>query len=92
MVRVKRLVLDVLKPHQPDALEFTKALAGLGVDYRIKLTTTEMDERTQTLQVVIQGEDLDFERIQETIANMGASLHSIDEVEATGETGTTTES
>ena len=92
MVCLKRLVLDVLKPHQPDALECTKALARLGVDYRIKLTMTEMDERTQTLQIVIQGEDLDFERIQETITNMGCSLRSIDEVEATGAPGTTTES
>ncbi|NJN46502.1 MAG: DUF211 domain-containing protein, partial [Candidatus Competibacteraceae bacterium] len=82
MAYIKRLVLDILKPHHPDALEFAKALAELGADYRVTLTTVEMDEQTQTLRVVVRGRDLALDRIQEVITTMGASLHSIDEVEA----------
>lgn len=84
MIAVKRLVLDILKPHEPSALEFGRFLAAQGVQ-RVKVTVLELDEKTETLQVVIEGPDIDFERIQAAISNFGASLHSMDEVEVEGE-------
>ena len=36
MTKTRRLVLDVLKPHQPNALDFSSALANLGDDYKVK--------------------------------------------------------
>jgi hypothetical protein len=84
MTFVKRLVLDILKPHTPNVLDFSRTLAAQG-ELRVKLTVLEMDDKTETLQVVIEGEDIDFERIQQAIAESGASLHSIDEVEILGE-------
>lgn len=82
-VSVRRLVLDVLKPHQPNSLEFAERLAAVG-DLRVKVTVLEMDERTETLKVVIEGEDIPFELVQEAIDDSGASLHSVDEVEVVG--------
>jgi len=84
MVLLKRLVLDILKPHHPNPVEFSRVLAQQGA-YRVKLTVLEMDESTETLQVVIEGVDVDFERIQTAITELGGSLHSIDEVEVVGE-------
>jgi len=81
MVSVKRIVLDVLKPHQPNALEFSQVIAEVGVDYRVRLTVLEVDENTETLQIEVKGNAIDFEAIQSTISEMGGSLHSIDEVE-----------
>ncbi|QDE31529.1 DUF211 domain-containing protein [Shewanella polaris] len=86
MVNVKRVVLDVLKPHQPNALEFSQAIAEAGVDYRVKLIVLEMDENTETVQIELAGSAIDFNAIQSVIANMGGSLHSIDEVEVNNET------
>ena len=83
MVRIRRLVLDILKPHQPSVLELGRLLAGIG-EQRVKLTVLEMDDRTETLQVVVEGGDIEFERLQEAITEFGASLHSIDEVEVEG--------
>lgn len=85
MVSVKRLVLDVLKPHHPNALEFSQTIAKVGADYRVHLTVNEMDEKTETLQIVVEGNAIDFEAIHSTISNMGGSLHSIDEVEVQNE-------
>ena len=85
MVLVKRIVLDVLKPHQPDALEFSQAIASKGDDYRVCVTVLEVDENTETLQVVVEGDAIDFDAIQFGINSLGASLHSIDEVEVKGE-------
>ncbi|MES9898381.1 MAG: DUF211 domain-containing protein [Sedimenticola sp.] len=80
MVSVKRITLDVLKPHHPNALEFSQAIAEVGSDYLVRLKVLEVDENTETLQVIVEGRAIDFEAIQTTISNLGGSLHSIDEV------------
>ena len=80
MILVTRLVLDVLKPHHPSVLEFGRLLAEQG-EHRVKLTVLEMDDQTETLQAVIEGPAIDFDRIQSAITGFGASLHSINEVE-----------
>lgn len=85
MLAVKRIILDVLKPHQPNALEFCKVIAKSGSDYRVRLTVIEVDEKTETLQLEVTGSDIDFEVIQSTISDIGGSLHSIDEVEVQNE-------
>lgn len=85
MVNVKRVMLDVLKPHLPDALEFTQAIAKLGDDYRVRLTVLEMDENTQTLQLEVEASAVDLKAIESAITSMGGSLHSVDEVEAQNE-------
>jgi len=84
MTKTRRLVLDVLKLHQPDALDFSSALADLGADYRVKLTVTEVDKKTESTIVTIEGADINFENIKKAIEKMGASVHSIDEVEVYG--------
>lgn len=81
MLRLKRLVLDVLKPHQPDVLEFARAIAATSDGYRVRLTVLEMDEKTESLELVIEGPDLEMDAIVSVINKMGASLHSIDGVE-----------
>ena len=85
MLAVKRMILDVLKPHQPNALDFCKTIAKAGNDYRVRLTVLEIDENTETLQIEITGSDIDFEVIQSSISDIGGSLHSIDEVEVQNE-------
>jgi hypothetical protein len=84
MTKTRRLVLDVLKPHQPNALDFSSTLADLGGDYRVKLTVTEVDKKTESTIVTIEGADINFENIKTAIEKMGASVHSIDEVEVYG--------
>ena len=85
MVAVRRLVLDILKPHQPNALEFTRSIAAVGQDYVVRLTVIEVDENTETLRMEIEGDAIDFEAVQASIRDMGGSLHSIDEVEVRNE-------
>jgi len=84
MVKVKRIVLDVLKPHQPNGLMFASALAEKCPDCHIRYTVVEVDEQTETTVVTIEGEDILFDLIEEAISTMGASVHSIDEVEVIG--------
>jgi len=88
MIYTRKLILDVLKPHQPNALEFCRGIATAGGDYQVRLLVIEMDEKTETVQLVIKGEAIDFESVQSAIEGLGGSLHSIDEVEVCSETET----
>ena len=81
MPLIKKLVLDVLKPHDPDVIEFSRNIASKGSDYRVILNVVEMDEKTETLELIVQGTDVNIELIVEAINEMGGSLHSIDCVE-----------
>ena len=85
MIAVKRLVLDILKPLEPNALEFCKRVAGSGDDYRVILSVVEIDKITESLQLTVEGHAINIEAVTEVIEDMGGSLHSIDEVEAKNE-------
>ncbi len=78
---VKRIVLDVLKPHKPNALEFASQLADLGDGYQVNLVVQELDDKTQSLMLSITGDMLNFDAINRHIETMGGSVHSIDEVD-----------
>jgi len=77
---IKRVVLDVLKPHQPNALEFASALAAHHSGCVIRITVIEVDEKTETTLVDIESDDVPYADIVDTIQALGASVHSIDEV------------
>lgn len=81
MVSVKMIVLDVLKPHQPNALEFSRTIAAAGPDYHVRLVVMEVDENTETLKVVIEASEIDFDAVEAAVKAAGGSIHSIDEVE-----------
>ena len=84
MPKTTRLVLDVLKPHLPNALDFATTLAELDTGYQVRITVTEVDKKTESTIIVIEGEDINYDNIKSEIEKMGASLHSIDEVEVAG--------
>lgn len=81
MIQVKKLILDILKPHQPNALEFASALAEKGNEIQVTLIVEAVDEKTESVVVKIEGSDINFEHLTERIKELGASVHSIDEVQ-----------
>ena len=81
MVLLKRLVLDILKPHSPNSLDFCTALAASGLGMQVACRVLAVDEKTESVEICIEGAELSFDQIDESIRSQGASLHSIDEVE-----------
>ena len=77
---IRRIVLDVMKPYNPDVLVMTQRLSELdGVD-GATTKLVEMDEQVQETRVTIEGSDLDLDQIQYVVEDLGGSIHSIDEV------------
>lgn len=79
-VGISRLVLDVLKQHKPSIPDFADSLRKVPGVERVKITLVEVNERTESIQVTIKGENLDFEAIRAKIEELGATIHSVDEV------------
>ena len=79
---IRRLVLDVLKPHDPDLLEFTGRLGDLEGVEGATAKVVEMDENVQTVRVALEGPDLVYDAIEAEISDLGGSIHSTDEVSA----------
>ncbi len=87
MARITQLLLDILKPRHPPLPEFTRQLAELQAGLRVTAEVVEIDDRTETLTVFCEGEDIDLEGITEAISGMGGSLHSIDKVQVLNDNG-----
>jgi hypothetical protein len=84
MVAVKRVVLDVLKPHSPDIHALARTVAEQGAGWRVRITVDEVDEKTESVVVTVEGDDVVLDRVVEAIGSLGGSVHSIDEVEVDG--------
>ncbi len=79
MVTVKKIVLDVLKPHQPNVLDFAKAIAEAG-EFLVRVKVIGVDEHTESLEVEVDGDSVVLDELREVIASLGGSVHSIDQV------------
>ncbi|MHC3381503.1 DUF211 domain-containing protein [Haloarcula sp. H-GB5] len=80
MAAVRRLVIDVLKPHDPPLLTFTNQLADIESVEGVTSSLIELDQEVQNVKLTFESDDLDFEAIEETIDNLGGSVHSVDQV------------
>lgn len=84
MPAIKRIILDVLKPHRPNCLELAEAIAALSADYRVALRVTAVDEKTENTEVEVTGTAVDFESVRNAIMTLGGTIHSIDAVDVAG--------
>lgn len=85
MAVLTRVVLDVLKPHHPDIVEFARTLSEHAKGARASVIVEERDEKTESVVVGVEGDNIALEAIVDAIAAMGGSVHSIDEAEAVSE-------
>ena len=82
MGAVRRLVLDTLKPHDPNIIELAQQISELpGVD-SVNISIYEMDRKVENAKITIEGEDLSYPLVLEIVEELGGAVHSIDEVVA----------
>ena len=80
-IKIRRLVLDVLKPHSPTLPEFATRLGSLRGVEGVNVVLVEIDKETETLRVTVEGK-LDYGVIRSAIEEWGGVIHSVDEVVA----------
>ena len=79
---IKRLVLDFLKPHNPSVVELSEALSQLDGIEGVNIVIYEIDQEVENAKVIVAGDSIDFESIKKKLKEMGATVHSVDEVAA----------
>ena len=79
---IRRLVLDVLKPHNPNVVELSEALSHLEGVEGVNVIIYEIDQKVENVKIIVAGSSIDFESIKKKLEELGATIHSIDEVAA----------
>ena len=82
MAGLRRLVLDVLKPHEPSNVLLAVKLSEMENVDGVNLLLREMDQNTETLKITIVGDNLNFDKIRKVLEEFGAVIHSVDEIVA----------
>lgn len=73
-------LLDVLKPHQPDSYFVAQELMKITGVTRVRVKVDELDQKTASLHINIEGNNISLEDISEGLEKLNCALHSIDEV------------
>ena len=79
---IRRLVLDVLKPHKPSVVEVSEALSHLSGVEGVNIIINEIDQQVENAKIIVAGTSISFEEIRSKLQEFGATIHSIDEVAA----------
>lgn len=84
---IRKLVLDVVKPHDPNIIEMADAVSKLDGVKRVDIEVRDYDTNIERLKLVIEGNDLDEDDILELIRYYGGNVASIDGVTVESEEG-----
>jgi len=80
MAPIRRLVVDVLKPHDPPLPEFAERLATVESVDGINVSLVELDREVQNVKVTLEGESLSYDLVETAVEGLGGTVHSVDEV------------
>jgi hypothetical protein len=80
MSQIRRLVLDVLKPHEPTNVEVASAIGDLQDVDGVNLSLYEVDQQTENVKITVEGPNVNYDLVLQTIENLGGVVHSVDEI------------
>ncbi|MEA2015681.1 MAG: DUF211 domain-containing protein [Actinomycetota bacterium] len=80
MANIRRIVLDVLKPHSPGMVEISIKLADLPGVYGVDISLIEMDQKVENVKITCEGDSIDYDQVEQVIKQNGASIHSLDKI------------
>jgi hypothetical protein len=82
LTNIKRIILDVLKPHAPSIIEVAERLGKLDGISGVNISLEEVDAETDSIKITIEGNNINYEAVKKEISDCGAVIHSIDGVSA----------
>ena len=79
---IRRIVLDVLKPHSPRLTDLALMLTRDERVSGLNISLKEVDQNTESITITVEGDDLRYDTIKDILEQAGAVIHSIDQVVA----------
>jgi hypothetical protein len=80
MGSLRRVALDVLKPHEPPLLEFTEHIDTVESVDAVTASLIELDKEVQNVKLTLEGDALDYAAIEAAVGELGGTIHSVDQV------------
>ncbi len=81
-VHIRRLVLDVLKPHKPGIVALSREISTLPGITGCNITLIEIDKKVENVKITVEGSDINFEKLNALVEDNGGTIHSVDKVSA----------
>jgi len=78
--RIRRIVLDVLKPHEPTSEELASKLSDIEGTEGVDIVVYSIEKDVESIKITIEGSDINLSRTRQVIEDFGANIHSIDKV------------
>ncbi len=72
--------LDILKPHMPSLDLVARKLMEIEGMKNVRIKVDELDQKTASLHISVEGNDISLETVTEVLSSMNCALHSVDEV------------
>jgi hypothetical protein len=82
MGKIRRLVLDTLKPYEPSIVDVAQQISQLDGITAVNISIYEMDRRVENAKITIEGDQIPYSVVTSLIEEMGGAIHSVDEVVA----------
>ncbi len=79
---IRRLVLDVLKPHKPSIVDVALRLSKVEGVSGVNCILSEVDQETENIKVIVEGININFEELSDSLEDLGGVIHSVDGVVA----------
>ena len=82
MGKLRRLVLDILKPHEPNIIEFAEQISESEGISAVNISIFEVDREVENAKITVEGDAIAYSQVFDLIRELGGTIHSIDEVVA----------
>ena len=80
--KIRRLVLDTLKPLELSIVDLARQLSELEGVGAVNISIVEIDHKVENAKITIEGEDINNKIVFKFLEDQGTSIHAIDEVVA----------
>ncbi len=80
-MNIRRLILDVGKGiNRPTLMELSEIISSVKGVEGVNIIVTDMDIETMGVNITIEGNNINYEQVLKGIEDVGAVVHSIDEI------------
>ena len=80
MTKLKFIEFDVLKPNSLKVLDLARSVASIGKSYSVSIKVIERDRETESIQMLIEADNINYNKLIKKIEDSGATIHSLDAV------------
>jgi hypothetical protein len=80
MAPLRRVVIDVLTPHEPTILELASEVADRDSVSGVDVTLLESDQEVRNVKLTVEGEAVRYEAVEDAVEDLGGTVHSVDQV------------